>query len=180
MGSATYRLSVDDVVEAYQAIYRRALASWRGLIWYLLFSLFLSVVLTLVMAGIGSTPWHTHVAGAIIWVMLMLVVYLVINLHVAIPAMARRQLASSRMFRSDIETSWTPEQLQARFDGGSLDAQWTDFARYAETPRLLMLIGRAGEAHRILPKQAIGADGMAAIKAHLARHNVRPASFANA
>jgi hypothetical protein len=179
MGSATYRLSVDDVVEAYQAMYRRALASWRGLVWYLLFAIILSGVLTLVMMGISGMPWQKNVAGAIIWVMLMLVVYLVINMHVAIPAMARRQLGSSRIFKSDIVTQWSPEQLEARSDSGSANARWSDFQNYTETPRLLVLIGRAGDAHRILPKQAIDAAGIAAIKAHLARHNVRPASFAN-
>jgi hypothetical protein len=180
MGSATYRLSVDDVIEAYQAVYRRALASWRGLVWYLLFTMVLSAVLTLVMTGISGMPWQTNVLAAIVWVMLMLVVYLVINLHVAVPAMARRQLGSNRIFKSDIVTQWTPEQLEARSDSGSVNAQWSDFRHYTETPRLLVLAGQAGEAHRILPKQAIGAAGITEIKAHLAKHNVRPASFANA
>jgi hypothetical protein len=180
MGSATYRLSVDDVIEAYQAVYRRALASWRGLVWYLLFALVLSFVLTLVMMGISGLPWQDNVLGAILWVTLMLVVYQVINLHVAVPAMARRQLGSNRLFKSEIITQWSPETLQARFDGGSVETQWSDFQHYTETARLLVLAGRPGEAHRILPKQAIGADGIAAIKAHLAQYGIRPASFANA
>jgi hypothetical protein len=180
MGSATYRLSVDDVIEAYQAVYRRAVTSWRGLVWYLLFSILLGVVLTLVMTGISGLPWQHNVLGAVIWVMLMLLVYQVINFYVMVPALARRQLSSNRIFKSDIVTEWSPEQLQARFDGGSVQSHWSDFQHYTETPRLLVLAGRGGEAHRILPKQAIGFAGVDAIKAHLAKHNVRPASFANA
>jgi hypothetical protein len=94
--------------------------------------------------------------------------------------MARRQPGSNRIFKSDIVTQWSPEQLEARSESGSANAQWSDFMHFTEKSRLLVLVGRASEAHRILPKEANGAAGIDAIKAHLARQKIRPASFANA
>jgi hypothetical protein len=175
MGKAVFRLTAADVVEAFQALYGRALRDWRSIVWLLLFAVTLIVVLSFMMVGLGAPPRPVTGLAVGLSVLGLITAYLVLSHLLLVPAAARRFHDSSRGYQGEIEARWDQDGVAMTSATGTTMALWRDFVGWQETPRFLLLIPRPGHANMVLPKAALGSGGVSTILAHLARHNVRRA-----
>lgn len=173
MGKAVFKLTSGDIIEAFQVMHLRAIRSWRGLLWLLLFTSVLIVILTFAMMGIGAPPMPVTALAVALTVLTMIGLYLMLNHQLVIPAPAQRFHASSKGYQGDIEASWNAKGMSMKSATSSTTAEWSDFVGWQETPRFLLLIPRPGHASFVLPKAALGSGGVSTVLAHLASHNVR-------
>lgn len=177
-GTALFALTADDVVEAQQALYRAGLLTWQALAWFGVQLAVVTIAAALVLAlAAGIAPVLAALAAAVLVPPLFAGVQWC-NYVLLLPGRARRQFARTDVAHGTIELRWTPEQIALSTDHGNLIRRWSEFVRFAETPRLLLLMQPATGV-TILPIADLGADSVADIRGRLAAHGVATSGFWN-
>ncbi len=172
MGEASYQLTAADFAEAYQAAYRAGMLSWRGALYTLVLALFLTLVMTLAAQGVWPGPWPSTILATALTVVTGLVVFVILNHHVFIPANAERLFRNMRGGQGEARLAWTDSGISATSPRGQVISIWSDFERHLETPRLLVLLPVPGNALYVIPKAALTDAALSDLRARLAGHGV--------
>jgi len=164
-GAITYRLSEADAVSAGRfAAGRQMLLRPISRVLLILIAALYALLLLL--------DWRMATQPLLVALMAAVGVAVLLAVWVLIPWQMKRHFRQAPGLRDEIELSWDDERLSFETTRGNSRLAWSDYHRWGENERLLLLF-QSEILYNIVPKAALNADELAAIREALEQAGVR-------